>query len=165
MSKDIASILKSYKTWFNIALLILSAVMLYSELLMLFVRGFTSCQHLRSNQNGYRLVIVHTHSDIIVLPPLEARLLTPTLPFPTLSYIPDTELISPCPILVMLSTRLGTINYWSPWFDLAGFWTPILLDRKSVLFQIWPPHPVETDHIEVTKRYVFFLNKYFSKIK
>ena len=47
-----------------------------------------------------------------------------TMPYLTQSHYPDTELTSPCPILVMLSTRVGRnryLNVVSQWFDSTGF--------------------------------------------
>ena len=57
--------------------------------------GFTSWQHLRSQQDGYQLVMLGMNADFIGKP----------------DYCPDTELTSPCPILVMPSARLWSKKY------------------------------------------------------
>ena len=66
--------------------------------------SFTSSQHLRSYQDLFRLVTVH---DFIVLPHWKTRLLAPWL---DISHYPDTETISPCPILITLSAWLRSDN-------------------------------------------------------
>ena len=62
--------------------------------------SFMWLQHLRSYQDGYSLVTVHTRSGSIVLFYWDTRLLGSTI-FST--HYPDTELISPCAILIMYS--------------------------------------------------------------
>ena len=57
----------------------------------------TFWQHLRSCQDGYRFMTVHTHDDFMVM---KTMLTIPCSIIP-LSH-PDTEQTSPCPIPVML---------------------------------------------------------------
>ena len=77
---------------------------------------FTSQQQIRVYQDGYRLLTVHTHIGITVLPHWDTRPLTGTTaryPTVTLSeYCANQSLF----ILLMPSTSL--------WFDLAGIRTP-----------------------------------------
>ena len=69
---------------------------------------FTSQQHQRSNQDRYRLMTECTHGDFIVLPHWKTR---PSAPWPDspLSHIILT--LSPCPILIMPCTELGSDMY------------------------------------------------------
>ena len=57
----------------------------------------------------YRLVTVHTHGDFIVLPQVVGTMTC----YPTQSHYPDTEptCAFPIPILIMLSTWLGSDKY------------------------------------------------------
>ena len=89
--------------------------------------SFTFWHHLRSYQAGYWLVTVDTHGDFIVLPYWKTRLSEPwrlysatlledqavstMLWYPTQSYFTDTEPASPCPILIMPSSWLGSDKY------------------------------------------------------
>ena len=66
------------------------------------VRVLRPCNILRSYQDGYRLVTMCIPGDFIVVPHWEIMLLAP---------YPDIELTSPCPILLMLSARLGSDKY------------------------------------------------------
>ena len=68
--------------------------------------------------DGYRLVTVCTHGDFIMLPHWRTR---PLAPWPIQSHYPITESTSPCPILIMPSTRLGSDKYQflSHCFDLT----------------------------------------------
>ena len=66
---------------------------------------FASLQHRRSCQ--VLTVTVHTHDDFIVLPQLRNQMKR----YPTQSHYPDTELTSPCPILLMPTTKLGSDKY------------------------------------------------------
>ena len=59
--------------------------------------------HLRSYQDGYQLLTVHTHDDLIVLSHWETR--QPRADTMTLHYL-DTEPTSHCSILLMPSARL-----------------------------------------------------------
>ena len=65
---------------------------------------------------------MHSHCDFIVLVHGKTRSSTP---WPHLSHHPDPERISPCPILIMLSTWLGSDKYTilSHLFDLTRVWT------------------------------------------
>ena len=60
---------------------------------------------LRSYQDGYRLVTVHNHGYFIVLGDQAVGAMAQ---YPTQSHYPDTELTSPCPILLMMCARLGS---------------------------------------------------------
>ena len=64
--------------------------------------GFTFSQNLRSYQNGYRLV---SHGAITVLPHRHHYSNLHS------SHYPDSELTSPCRILLMPSARLGSDKY------------------------------------------------------
>ena len=68
---------------------------------------FTSLQHLRSYQDGYRLVTVSTHGDFIVLPHWKTG---PPAPLPD---IPLNHIILRLsqPVLIMLSTWLISDKY------------------------------------------------------
>ena len=57
------------------------------------------------------IVTVCTDGDFIVLPHCEIKPLASLLQYPTQSYYPGTELISPCFILSMLSARLRSEKY------------------------------------------------------
>ena len=84
------------------------------------VSSFISWQHLRSYQNGYWLVTVHTHGDFIVLPHWETRPSAPRLP--TLSYYPVNQPISlPCVILIMQNLWLGSDKYQFSRHSLCRF--------------------------------------------
>ena len=72
----------------------------------LFVGGFTSWQRLRSYQDGCRSLTVHTHGDFI-----GDQATCIMTQFLTQSHYLGTELTSPCPVLVMPSTRLGIDKY------------------------------------------------------
>ena len=54
---------------------------------------------------------VPTCLNFMVLPHWETRLLTPQPSYPTRSYYPNTVLTGSCPILLILSTRLGSDKY------------------------------------------------------
>ena len=86
---------------------------------------FTSYQHLRSHQDGYLLMTMHTRDDFIVLPHWEARLLAPWPDIP-LSHIILTDSASPCPILIMPSAWLWSDKYQ---FESHWFYT---LDQGSI---------------------------------
>ena len=64
-----------------------------------------SWQELKSYQDSYRLVTVHSYVDIIILPRLDTR-------YPTQSGYPDIEPTSPCHILIMLSASLRSSAAW-----------------------------------------------------
>ena len=93
--------------------------------------SFTFWQHRRSYQDRYQLVAVCTHGNFTVLPSWKTR--PPVGPM-TQSYYPDTEPTSPCPILIMLSVRLGGYKYQllSHWSDMTRFRThEALIPRSS----------------------------------
>ena len=60
------------------------------------------------------------------------------------SHYPDTEPTSPCPILIMPSTWLGSDKYQfvSHWFDLTMGSNPWSPARETRALPIRPPHPV-----------------------
>ena len=63
-------------------------------------------------KGGYRLVTVHIHGDLIVLPHwLGDQVVSNKTGFSTQSHNPDSELTSPCTILVILSVMFGTDKY------------------------------------------------------
>ena len=66
--------------------------------------SFRSWQHLRSYQDGFRLVTVHTYGDFKVLG--EIRLPANMTRYPTQAHYPDTKQASHCSMLLMLSARL-----------------------------------------------------------
>ena len=78
---------------------------------------------LRSYENGYRFVTVHTLGDFIELPYWETSLSVPW--YFTESHYPNIEPTSPCPILVMPSNWLESDKYQclSHWFDSTSVWT------------------------------------------
>ena len=74
-------------------------------------RCFTSWQHPRSYQDGYRLV-GSAHSWRLYSAVSQEHQTTSTMTcYPTQSPYPDTEPTSPCPILIMTSIRLGSDKY------------------------------------------------------
>ena len=62
--------------------------------------------------------------------------------YPTQSHYPEPN--SPCPILITLSTWLGSDNYHfiSPLFDFSMGSSPRLPTRETSALQIWPPRLV-----------------------
>ena len=84
---------------------------------------------------------------------------TCTVPwYPTQSHYPDTESISPCPILIMLNTRLGIDKYqfWSHWLDSTRVWwthecriiqSPKTGDGRST-HSVIPSSPVIADSVK-----------------
>ena len=99
------------RNW-NLGILVCHTILLLPYMfyqIMLFLCCFTSSQHLKSYGDGYRLVTVHTHGDFIVLPHWETR---PSASWPpTQLHYPDTKPTSLYPILIMLSTWLGSDRY------------------------------------------------------
>ena len=71
---------------------------------------FRSWHHLRSFQDRYWLVMVHTHGDLIVLTHWEIR---PSASWPDIPLSADTEPTGPCNIIVVFSARLGIDKYQS----------------------------------------------------
>ena len=63
--------------------------------------------------------------------------------YPTQAHYPDTVLTSPCPILLMPSTRLGSDKYQfcKSLFDLAGI-RASALEGRTLLIRL--PRPVST---------------------
>ena len=72
--------------------------------------GFISWQHLRSYQDGYWLVTVSTHGAPQCCPIGKSGHQHHNLISPQ-SHYPETELTSPCPIILMQSSRLGRNKY------------------------------------------------------
>ena len=71
------------------------------------VGSSTSWKQLRLYQYGYWFVSVHTHGDCLVLSYWTIWVVASMTQYPTQWHYPDTELTSPCPILLLPSTRLG----------------------------------------------------------
>ena len=69
---------------------------------------FTFHQHLRSYQDGFRLVTVWRFDS--AAPQEDETTITMTV-YPTQPDYPNTGLTSPCPILVMPNARLGSDKY------------------------------------------------------
>ena len=72
--------------------------------------SFTSLQHLRSYQDWYRLVTLHTHVNFIVLPNWETRPLAP-LPNVPLGRFILTLSRQNCLIKIMLIDIVGSKEY------------------------------------------------------
>ena len=73
---------------------------------------FASQQHLRPYQDWYPLARVHTHDHwLYSAAPLGNQANNTMIWYPSQSHYPDTEPTSPCPILIMLSTWLGSYKY------------------------------------------------------
>ena len=73
--------------------------------------------------------------------------------YPIQSHYPDTELISPCPILLMPSARLGSDKYQFyeslVWLDQeTSSWSPT---HKGGVLLIQPPHPVRRQQRNICK--------------
>ena len=83
---------------------------------------FTSKQHLRSYQNGYRPVTVRIHGDFYSAAPLGDQAPITMICYPTQSHYSDTEPTSPCPIIIMPSTWLGSDKFQFYKFDSTRFW-------------------------------------------
>ena len=73
--------------------------------------SFKSWQNLRSYQNGYRLVAVHTHGKVTVPHHWEIWPLPPWPNFPLKSNFTDTELAWIFTILLITTARLGGDKY------------------------------------------------------
>ena len=69
------------------------------------------CTGVKLYQDGHRLVTGYTHCDAIVLPSLGYQAVNAITQYPTQSYYPNTVLTSPCPVILMASTRLGSDKY------------------------------------------------------
>ena len=76
---------------------------------------FTSWQHLRSHQDRYRLVIVHTHGDFIVLPHWDHDLLSHLVP---LSWHWANQFL-PCSNNAKHQARNWQVSIWKSlvWLD------------------------------------------------
>ena len=72
---------------------------------------------------------------IMTLVPLEDKTASTIIRYPTEAHYPDTVQTSLGPILLMLSTRLGStnINVVSHWFNSTGIQSPDLPYRKLAL--------------------------------
>ena len=94
--------------------------------------SFTSLQHLRSYQDRYWLVTMHTHG---VAPPLKSGTMTQ---YPTQSHNHDTELTSRCSIIVL--------PYWE--YQTAG--THDSISHSVTLSWHWAnrylPYPSNATH-------------------
>ena len=116
--------------------------------------GFTSWQHQRSHQDGYWLVTVRALGDFIVLPHWENRF--DILPV-TLSWHWANQSFL-CPILIMLSSRLGIakslvwldheLNSWSAACKACAL--PIrsphsVLKEKEIFCIVWPMWRLTTE--------------------
>ena len=107
--------------------------------------GFTCWQHLRSHQDGYRLVIVCTHGDFIVLPHWETM---PPMWWPVILFSHIILMLSPFPILIIPSgwQQSDMYQFLSHWFDSTRVqipWSPKSGDRRSTQLAIpsGPPLP------------------------
>ena len=85
----------------------------YICIFVCFVCLFVLCQSniLRSYQDRYRLVTVHTHGDFIVLPHGKTLATITMTWYPTQSNYLDVEPTSPCPFLIIQSAWLGSDSY------------------------------------------------------
>ena len=76
----------------------------------LFVVIFTSWQHLRSYQDGYWVVTVHTHGNFILLPHWDSKLPASWPDFTVSHIILTLSLTSHWPFQIMASTKLGKVK-------------------------------------------------------
>ena len=67
----------------------------------------TPWQHLRVYQNVHQFVTMHTHGDFT----LGDQVTRTRTQFPTQSHYTGNAVISPCPILGMLSAGLSSVKY------------------------------------------------------
>ena len=100
-----------------------------------------SYQHLRSYQDGYRLVTARTHDDFIILPHWKTR---PPAPWPDITrdhIIPTLSQPIPCPILIMPSAWVGSDNckYLSHWFDPRDSDSLISQNGSQILYSLCHP--------------------------
>ena len=117
-----------------------SLCMLLRKWLLVGCWSFTSWKHLRSYQDDYWLVIIHTHGVFVMLARQKTR---PPAPWrdPTKSHYPDTKPTSSCPIPIMLSAWLGSGKY-KYWFHSTSVQIPWSPKRETDAQLIRPPHPV-----------------------
>ena len=107
--------------------------------------GFTSLQHLRSYQDGYCLTFDSAHSWERHISTPQGNQATVTISrYPTHSHYPDIETTSLCPILIMLSTRIGSDKNQ---FHKMLVWLNWELNSRSPAHEaralpIRPPRPV-----------------------
>ena len=92
--------------------------------------SFMFWQHLKSYQEGYRLVTVCTHDNCIGLFHWETRLAAPCPDIPPIHIILTLNQLYLAPILIMPSTWLGSdkynvLSHWilSHWIDSTSVWT------------------------------------------
>ena len=108
--------------------------------------SLTSWKHLMSYQNGYHLLTVDIHGNLIVLPHWETK-----LPVHTQSWYPDND---PFPILIMLCARLGSDKnkYLSHWMYWTAKQTPGLSHVRPTLCrfghrtQYFPTYPITSSY-------------------
>ena len=87
-------------------------------------------------QDGYRLITMHSWR-LYCVTPLGDKVVGTMTWFPIRSHHHDMEPISPCPILVIASTRLLR----SHCFDSAGFGTHNFAHKGACALLIWSPYP------------------------
>ena len=108
---------------------------------------FKSEQHLRSYQEGYRIVTVRIHGCFYSAAPLGYRTTSTVIGYPTESHYSDTELTTLCLILIMPITWLGSDKYQLykslVWLDWGS--KPRSPAREARAIPIGPPRPV--DHL------------------
>ena len=97
--------------------------------------SFMSWQHIRSYQDEYQLVTMHSWW-LYSAAPLGHQFMV----LVASSHYPDTEPTSPFPILIMLSAWLGSDNYqfschWfdSTWFELMRSKSPYFPKQETTL--------------------------------
>ena len=93
--------------------------------------SLTSLQNLRSYDDGYRLVIVHTHGDFIVLAHWESR---PPASWPGIPLSHIILTLSHCPILLMAHGRLGSDKYQ---FDKSLGWLDQEPNSRSLALEVY----------------------------
>ena len=115
--------------------------------------SFRSLQHLRAYQYGYQLVTVHTHGDSIVLSHWGNQATNTMTQYSNQSHYPDTELTSPCPILLMLSARIWSDKYpfLSDWFRALPTRPPRPLERVALYARPLPP--IISGHLNLLMKY------------
>ena len=99
--------------------------------------GFTSRQLLRVYQNGLRLVTVHTYSDFALLLHWDTKL---PAPWPDILLSLNTELTSPCTILLKLSARAMARQisiFISHWFNSTWNRTPDVPHARRALYRFY----------------------------
>ena len=104
-------------------------------------------QHLRSYQDRYRLghwYLCWLYSTT----PLGSQVAGTMTQHPIQSHYPDTELTSPCPILLISSTRLGSDKYQCNkslvWLDREPNSWPSAGEARAVLIRLRSPVSQQT---------------------